>query len=292
MKLRLFDPLYHCNVSESFKVNQYEQGETFAKIIYPFTHNQVKDKQYPNKYPILFFVQGDGTSKDSLNQEIAQLSTIARYGYCVVILSYRDLSYGKLPLQVHDVMDSIYSLLSMRYGNYPFDTSSYFISGNGLGGYLAVQAALHLFAKYPTLNPSCLKGVIDFYGPSDFEMLVQSMEEKMVDFNKNDYLKYLGVENYEAEDPIWEETSVLNALNETTIRFPLFIIHGTDDLTVPVEQSQILERIALANCFDVVYLEIENANHGGELIFGDNMLYKVQEYMHNLLFPKEDPYRY
>ncbi len=163
MKLRFYDPLYHCTISPAFKVNQYESGQTYAKIIYPSTKVPLKDKSYQDNYPVLFFIQDEGidaTSLDqevaqlqtyakiiypstkvplkdksyqdnypvlffiqdegidatSLDQEVAQLSTIARFGYCVVILSYRDVNYGVLPLQIHDCMDSIYSLLSQRYG--------------------------------------------------------------------------------------------------------------------------------------------------------------------------------
>ena len=280
MKVRFYDPLYHCTISPAFKVNQYESGQTYAKIIYPSTKVPLKDKSYQDNYPVLFFIQDEGIDATSLDQEVAQLSTIARFGYCVVILSYRDVNYGVLPLQIHDCMDSIYSLLSQRYGAYPLDTSNYFISGNGFGGYLAIQSALHLFSKYNTLDSNALKGVIDFYGPMDFD--VNAMDQS--------YMRYIDLSD--TEDDIVDGSSVYDSLCQSTIRFPLFIVHGTNDVCVPVEQAQQLEKIALANCFDVVYLEIENGNHGGELVFSDNMLHKVQDYMNRKIHPEVDSYRY
>lgn len=292
MKLMINDPLYHCVVSESFEVNHYENGSTYAKVIYPSTFYPQKDKTYPDKFPIVFFVQGSGWQKQNLNLEVAQLSSIARRGYCVVILGYRDLSYGPYPLQVNDVMDSMHYFLT-RNTNFPLDKQTYIISGDSSGGHTALMAACMLYSKYKDLDQSCLKAVIDFYGACDLSTLLTDTGYKPGD-DISDTLEgqLLRLTTFDPQDDIFNESSVYTALSETTLRFPLLIIHGEDDPIVPFSQSKRLYELALNLNFNVTFLELSNAVHGGDIIFSEQILYKVTQYIAYHINPVKDEYSY
>ena len=59
---------------------------------------------------------------------------------------------------------------------------------------------------------------------------------------------------------------------------PFLIIHGTDDHTVPFEQSEILYEKLTKNGCDVKFIELEGADHADMQFFQDELWNRIIEF--------------
>ena len=270
------DPLYHCVETEVFDIWQDENGHTTrAKVIYPFNYYGQKHKEYPEKFPVLFFVQGSGWFHQNLGLESAQLVDYARHGMAVIILGYRDSSIGKFPTQIQDVMRSIHFFMTTKT-EYPLDVTKVIIAGDSSGGHTAMMTAYQLCRYYPMVEPSSIKGVIDYYGALDLKGMLLDHGFKKGDRIADDPIGHvLGMDTFDPEDPVFIESSVFTMLERSTYRFPLVIVHGEDDPIIPVSQSDQLEKLALSLDMQVNYFKVKNAVHGGDIIFGKTITNKI-----------------
>lgn len=280
MKLRLSDPMYHCVETDTFTVHTYGDGYTTrARVIYPFNYYEQKDKVYPDKFPVLFFIQGSGWTYQDLGLETPQLSAFARKGMVVVVLSHRDSSQVKFPLQVNDVMDSIYYFLTECH-DYPIDHENVFIAGDSSGGHTAILAAWRLCDRFSGIDPKVIKGVIDYYGPCDLKaLLIQEGYKPGDDISESMEGKLFGMDVFDPNDPIFDQSNVYHEIEKGKYSFPLMIIHGDADSVVDIAQSIKLQEVCYKANVPAVLLEIEDGVHGGDLIFSDTLNYKVMEYM-------------
>ena len=280
MKLKLSDPMYHCVETDTFTVHTYGDGNTTrARVIYPFNYYPQKDKTYPDKFPVLFFIQGSGWTWQDLGLETPQLATFARKGMVVVVLSYRDSSLVHYPTQVNDVMDSIYYFLTNETP-YPIDMTNVFIAGDSSGAHTAILAAWRLCDRFSGIDPSIIKGVIDYYGPCDLKQLLLDEGYKPGDdISESMEGKLFNMKVFDPEDPIFEMSNIYHEIENGKYQFPLMIIHGDADTVVDVAQSAKLQEVCYKANVPAVFLEIEDGVHGGDLIFSDTLNYKVCEYM-------------
>lgn len=270
------DPLYHCVETEIMDIWQDENGHTTrAKVIYPFNYYGQQNKEYPDKFPVLFFVQGSGWFHQNLGLESAQLTDYARHGMVVVILGYRDSSIAKFPTQIHDIMRSIHYFMTTKT-EYPLDVTKVIIAGDSSGGHTAMMAAYQLCRYYPMIEPSAIKGVIDYYGALDLKGMLLDHGVKAGDDITNDPISHvLRMDTFDPDDPLFVESCVYSMLEKSAYRFPLVIVHGEDDPIIPVSQSDKLEQLAQSLGIAVHYYRVKHAVHGGDIIFGKTITDKI-----------------
>ncbi|MCR6475410.1 S9 family peptidase [Variovorax sp. ZS18.2.2] len=122
------------------------------------------------------------------------------------------------------------------------------IVGGSYGGYAALMGAVK--------DPALYRCAISFAGPSDLRDLLSHSQS------------YIGYElGAEAEIGTWwgdreklRQTSP--ALRAAEIRVPVLLIHGANDLIVPVEQSRdMAEALKKANRADARYVELPLGDH-------------------------------
>jgi dipeptidyl aminopeptidase/acylaminoacyl peptidase len=128
------------------------------------------------------------------------------------------------------------------------DTTRVCIVGSGFGGYAALMGAVKDQALY--------RCVVSFAGPTDLRDLLGHAQ------------RFLGYElGAEAEIGTWwgdreqlRQTSP--ALRAAEIRIPVLLMHGANDLTVPVEQSRdMADALKKANHADARYVELPLGDH-------------------------------
>jgi len=202
-----------------------------------------------NKLPAIILPHGGPMARDSSGFDYwAEL--FASRGYIVLQPNFRGSSgygyefemaalggWGKA--MQNDLQDAVAWLNSQKI----IDESKVCIAGASYGGYAALMAAV--------LHADTFKCAASFAGVSDIERIVKNSRRYT---NGKIVQKQLG-DNYDE----LETVSPVNFAKK--INIPVLLVHGTDDVVVPVIHSQSMAEELADNDKDVRYVEIKGANH-------------------------------
>lgn len=213
--------------------------------------------------PLIIWVHGGAWLGGDKAQCPALVAT--RNGYAVASLNYRLSQEAKFPAQIEDCKGAV-RFLRAHAREYNLDAQRFGAWGSSAGGHLV--ALLGTSGDVKELEgkvgdneefSSRVQAVCDWFGPTDFL--------KIGDFPSN--LKHNEPDSPESRligGPILENREKAIRANPITYLTkddpPFLIMHGDKDMTVPLNQSELL-RDALQNAkMDVQYQVIEGAGHG------------------------------
>jgi acetyl esterase/lipase len=193
---------------------------------------------------------GSWSSGDS--QQLPELnSVLAKSGYNVATINYRMAPKYINPAPIQDISAAI-SYLRKHADALHLDTNNFVLLGRSAGGQIALLAAY-------TLHDSGLKGVIDFYGPSDMvwgysipsNPLIMNSRKVMDDYLGGPYNKV--PQNYVASSPI-------EFVGPKSV--PTLMIHGSNDVLVSPEHSRRLNAKLQQYNIPHYWLKLPWATHG------------------------------
>jgi acetyl esterase/lipase len=201
--------------------------------------------------PCIVVVHG-GSWCGGNSQQLPELnSELARQGFQVVSINYRLAPKYISPAPVEDIKTAINYLKANAY-ELKIDTNNFILLGRSAGAQLAMVAAY-------TLDMPGIRGVVNFYGPTDmiwgYSMPVNSyvMDSKKVleDFLGGPYSKV--PQNYFASSPV-------EVVSRKSV--PTLIIHGENDALVDYEHSRRLVKKLADNQVPHYLLTLPWATHG------------------------------
>lgn len=212
-----------------------------------------RPKQRHDPTPLIVMIHGgswNGGNKD-------QLPAINRYlagaGYVVAGINYRHAPKWPFPGAVDDVFRAI-DFLKAHATEFGIDPQRIVLIGRSAGAQLALSAA------YAGREPA-IRGVIDFYGPTDLVLGYEKPSAPGVLDSRKVLREYLGgtpaekPDNYAAASPI-------NFVGPTTP--PTLLVHGALDPMVWVKHSELLAaRLDFAGRPNL-FLRLPWATHGCE----------------------------
>lgn len=189
---------------------------------------------------------------------IAEL--FAQHGYVAAAINYRLAPKWSYPAQLDDCQRAV-RWLRKRADEFRIDPKRIGTAGASAGGHLS--ALLGTRDTRDDSDPE-LKGisskvqcVLDIFGPTDFT------DERYVQVSRTPLgqvlLDFLGKPYDEAKE-IWREASPLSHVSSDDA--PFFIVHGTTDQLVPVEQSQRFAQALQKAGVEVKLVIIEGMGHG------------------------------
>jgi len=185
-------------------------------------------------------------------------------GYAIASISYRLSQEALFPAQIHDVKAAV-RFLRGNADRYGLDPDRFGAWGSSAGGHLVAllgtscgiaeaegSLGVHLDQS------SCVQAVCDFFGPTDFLVLLderggrdarRSMPEDQLlggPVEENVELATLAspVTHVDPSDP------------------PFLIMHGSEDSTVPVEQSIAFDEVLREAGVSSTLIVVEGAGHG------------------------------
>lgn len=250
----------------------------YTDIVYTNRTNQWRQAVYPmklhlmqplsdsgeqEKFPLLIYICG-GAWKDSTPFcQIPWLSYFARRGYVVATIDYRVTGMEIFPAQIQDVKAAI-RYLRVHAKEYSIDPERVAVMGDSAGGHLAALAGSSGDQEdfgtpdYPEV--SCgVTAVVDLYGPADLLVLAKT-SDPADGFSWQSPESLLLGGHPSVKSDLAKIASPITYLGKETP--PFLILHGTEDHTVNVEQSELLyealERVGA--CARLV--ELEGADHG------------------------------
>lgn len=258
-------------------------GITYAQVDSWYDHcrRDLKlDLIYPEdmtgkKYPCVVWICGGAWLRMDKSAHMAYLAKLAHEGFVVASVEYRTSNEGAYPMQIEDVKAAI-RYLRAHAERYRIDGSSIGAMGESAGGYLTCMAALdndpaHDVGEYTDFS-SRVQAACPWYPPTDAsgfnyespEQSAASPESLLLGFNvmrnKKEAIAQSPVSLVTKEAP------------------PFLIIHGTDDHTVPFDQSEKLyDRLSENGC-DVQFIALDGADHADMQFFQDELWDRIIEF--------------
>ncbi|MFD2444633.1 alpha/beta hydrolase [Bacillus sp. CGMCC 1.16607] len=235
--------------------------------------------------PVIIYIHGGGLlwgTREELSEQMVQLYT--DNGFALFSIDYRLAPETKLPNILEDVRDALHWVESEGPKQYSINPERIAVIGSSAGGFLALSTGTF------TLKP---RAIVSFYGYGDIganwatnpnkyycqkDLVPKEMAKKLVTNNiitegtvEDRFLLYL----YARQTGEWiqEITGINPQINpEELLAFspihnihedypPTLLLHGTNDVDVPYEQSVFMRAALLKKGVQCKLITIPNGEH-------------------------------
>ena len=238
--------------------------------------------------PILIQIHGGAWilgKKD--NQGLPLLYHMAANGWLGVAINYRLGPRWRFPTMLSDVLRAI-AWVKEHAREYGGDPSFVALTGGSAGGHLTSLAAL--LANRPDLQPgferadTSVSAAVPLYGRYDFLDRGQFWGTKggagIVKFMAEKVMPCYPDQDY----GLWELGSPVAQVHSGAP--PFFVIHGTHDSLIPVEEARLfVAELRRRSNRDVLYAELDGAQHAFDFVASPATLHMVEgvrSYLDNL----------
>jgi acetyl esterase/lipase len=206
---------------------------------------------------LLYFHGGAWVMGDKREQGIPMLEYLAQQGYVCVTANYALSPKARWPRHVLDCKLAL-SWVRDNIAGYGGDPELIFVSGCSAGGHLAALVALS--ANAPDWQPgfehkdTSVAGCIPLYGVYDFVDTDRIGNANLAPILERHVFEQAALEALKAASPI-------SRVHESAP--PFFIVHGRNDVLVPVEAARaFVASLYAGGAKTVVYAELPLTQHG------------------------------
>lgn len=219
---------------------------------------------------------------------IPQLVHLAAKGYVVCSVEYRTSNHASFPAPLQDIKSAI-RYIRAHADTYVIDPDRIVVMGESAGGALAaltgVTGDLSEYEQGEWLEySSSVQAIVDFYGIADMALAVEQIRPASHLLDAPWLLDaFLGA--HHTEETIRRASAVANIAENTP---PTLILHGTQDIMVPLEQSQRFYDALVGAGVPAEFYVIEGAVHGDDLFYQDNVLDIVDRALQKWLSKNND----
>lgn len=199
-------------------------------------------------------------------------------GYALASIDYRFSTTAPFPAQIQDCNAAL-EFLSKNAAKYGIDKDRIVLIGFSAGGHLASLQGLALNnnvtdfyagGKKPTYK---LRGVIDFYGPSDLLAMIGSVDPD----STNDPISLLLGASALRRPDLSKRASPVTYVDKNDP--PFFIVHGEKDESVPYQQSVLLQSYLNLAGVKNEFTLVKGAPHFGEMFDAQDIRDKMFKYL-------------
>ncbi|MEV4822198.1 alpha/beta hydrolase [Micromonospora sp. NPDC049274] len=228
----------------------------------PLTLDLVVPVDAPEPVPVLVWIHGGAWLFGSPKQPAAWLmeadpfTAAIRAGFAVASAQYRLSGEAPFPAQLDDVK-AVVRWLRREGGTVGVDRDRIGVWGESAGGHLASLVAL----TGDDRDDSVVGAAVCWYAPSNLlTMQVQAHESATIDHDAADSPESLLIGGAVAENP--ERGRAASPIGYVTAQAPpMLLIHGDQDLLVPVGQSEELAAALAAVGVEVELSVVPGAGH-------------------------------
>jgi acetyl esterase/lipase len=233
--------------------------------------------------PVLVQIHGGGWTLGSKDQQgIPLMRRMAARGWVCVAINYRLAPRDPFPAQIVDVKRAI-AWVKEHIEDYGGDPSYVVVTGGSAGGHLASLAALT--PNDPEYQPGFehadtqVQAAVPFYGVYDFAGATGLDNAVLM---RDRYLARKVVQRTWDDDPeVFEHGSPILRITPDAPDF--FVIHGTGDTLVDVEQARLfVAALRETSKHSVAYAEFPGTQHAFDVfpsIRSEHVVRAVQRYL-------------
>jgi acetyl esterase/lipase len=204
------------------------------------------------------------------------------YGYALASINYRLSEEAIFPAPIHDIKASI-RFLSAHAKKYGYRSDKIIIWGSSAGGHLAALAGttnndkeLEGSIGENTNESSSIQVTVDFFGPSNFLTILSQSTPHGLSVRIPSLTLLLGKPVEEVRD-IAKKASPVYQVDPTDP--PMLIVHGDQDIQVPVNQSLELMAAYRKNKLPVQFEAIPCAGHGGKAYDAKEIMEMMKKFL-------------
>jgi acetyl esterase/lipase len=211
--------------------------------------------------PLIVWVHGGawmGGSKDR-----CPALRFLKQGYAVASINYRLSQHAIFPAQIKDCKAAI-RYLRANAKKYNLDAERIGVWGSSAGGHLVAllgtTGGVKKFDKGPNLKfSSSVQAVCDFFGPTDFTKIVKFPSNLAHDAPDSPEAKLLGGPIHEKKDACQNANPITYITKDDP---PFLIVHGNNDMIVPLNQSWLLYDALKKEKVKVKFHTVKGGGHG------------------------------
>lgn len=262
--------------SQDWEYYDYGYCKRHLQIIFPYKPKMREDE----KYPLILFIPGSAWHKQEMYNDIPQYTLLARRGFAVAAMEYRESDIAAFPAQIEDVYNALKFIPSIA-DNFHIDTGKIFLMGNSSGAHIAMMSVLFNTHGLCNTLPE-ISGVISESGSTD--LLICAKEELPPEMKIRPSAVLLGVDEIEGHEGLAEKASCSMYITENIELPPILLMHSEYDPVVSVTNSRILYEKLIAFHHNVSYYELAgNDAHGGAVYYDSVILDIIQEFCQKCL---------
>jgi acetyl esterase/lipase len=209
--------------------------------------------------PLVVWIHGGGWSGGDKAGNVAMPLTTR--GYVVASINYRLSGIAPFPAQIEDCRAAI-RWLRASAAKYGFDPKRVGVWGGSAGGHLvALLGTAGDMTRWDTVGGNTdqsarVQAVCDYYGPTD---LLAARTPGGSRGAESPVGRLLGGPVDEREDEARQASPVRYVTADDP---PFLILHGEQDETVSIEQSEILDAALKKAGVETTFIRVKNAGHG------------------------------
>lgn len=257
--------------SQDWVYYDYGDCKRHLQILFPYRQGMGEDE----KYPLILLIPGSAWHKQEMYNDIPQYALLARRGFAVAAMEYRESEIAAFPAQIEDVCNALKFIPGIA-GNFHIDADKIFLMGNSSGGHIAMMSVLFNAHGLCDALPE-VSGVICESGSTD--LLICAKEKLPPWMRKRPSAALLGVEEIEGHEELARRASCSMYISEDIDLPPILLIHSEKDPIVSVENSRTLYERLTESHHTAYYYELEdNDAHGGATFYASAILDIIQDF--------------
>ena len=209
------------------------------------------------------------------------------YGYALASIDFSLSTEQIFPAQVHEIKAAI-RFLRANASKYGFQPGKIIIWGSSSGGHLASLVATTNDNKQLegdignyTSTSSSVQACIDYFGPTNFLTILNQSTPHGLNVRLPALAILLG-KPIEQATALAKLASPVYQVDETDP--PMFIVHGEQDIQVPINQSIELMSACKSKNLIVQIEFIPNAGHSDPAYFTKELLDKIDKFLKENVF--------
>ncbi len=251
------------------KYYEYENCSRYLQLLIPYQHEWKENK----KFPLIFFIPGSAWHKQEMYNSLPSISELAKRGFAIAQVQYRESELDIFPAQVIDVKNAIRFIYSIAE-QFHMDTDHIFVAGNSSGAHIALLAGLtaasgELDSKETSVLSCKIKGIISYSAQTD---LTHSE-------GTGPCGDLLGTDDVRKVPELAKSASCATYVDKDREIPPILMFHGKKDSIVSVEESRNLFDTLTKYDKVVSYYELENEDHGGPTFWSAPVLDIVEDFV-------------
>lgn len=257
--------------SQDWEYNDYGNCKRHLQIIFPYKSGMKNEE----KYPLILFIPGSAWHKQEMYNDIPQYATLAKRGYVVAVMEYRESDIAPFPAQVEDVCNALKFIPSIAE-NFHIDTERIFLMGNSSGGHIAMMTVL--FSEHGLCEKiTRVSGVILESASTDILICSKNPLPPWMQVRPSAVL--LGVDKIEGNEELARKASCEMYITKDVELPAVLLLHSELDPIVSVENSRVLYDNLIATGHEASYYELEgNDAHGGATYYDTEVLNIIQNF--------------
>lgn len=222
----------------------------------------------PPRPPLVVYVHGGGWRSGSKSG--MPLTALVENGFAIASVDYRLSPVARFPAQIHDIKAAI-RFLRAKQGDYGYDAARVAISGSSAGAHLAQLAGVT--NGNPELEgeigdhraeSSDVQAIVAYFGASNFLTILKQSTPHGLAMRVPALQLLLGGQPEEKPELAKLASPVFHVDEPDP---PLLMLHGDQDLQMPINQSHELAGIYREHGLPVELEVVHGAGHGGRQFY-------------------------